>query len=83
MDSDDIAPSRARGSASNPARAANVEEVDSRERRADPRLKLEIPDDQVARRPDPDRVHAMERLIRPSGSDHVSPSGSKRATCRT
>ena len=65
IDADDIGaqPRQRLGEQSGPA--ADVEEVDSGERRADPRLKLEMPHDQVARPADPDRVHAMQRRHRP------------------
>ena len=65
IDADDIGakPRQRLGEQSSPA--ADVEEIDARERRADGRLTLEMPHDQVARPADPHRVQAMERRHRP------------------
>ena len=65
IDADDIGaePRQRLGEQSGPA--ADVEEVDAGERRADRRLKLEMPHNQVARPANPDRVQAMQRRHRP------------------
>ena len=65
IDADDVGAEPRQRLGEQPGPAADVEEVDAGERRADRRLELEMPDDQVARPGDPDRVQAMQRRHRP------------------
>ncbi len=61
IDADDIGAEPRQRLGEQPGPAADVEEVDAGERRAERRLKLEMPHNQVARPTDPDRVQAMQR----------------------
>ena len=64
VDSDDIGAQPRQGLGEQSGPAADVKEIESRERRADLCLKFETPHDQVARPADPDRIYAMERRHR-------------------
>ena len=79
IDADDVGAQPRQRLGEQPGPAADVQEVDSGERRADPCLKLEMPHDQVARPADPDRIYAMERRHR---AFRIPPCVAKRLEAR-